>query len=432
MSSKLSTSPFLVYSDLEGNIYESDDLYALGRSGYDVLEIDPQDWIPLPEGGSLFSLSDRQPLGVDVHSGELGLMEGARAVAAFIPPAYMGLYTAAYDTMPEAELLSLFCYTAVGWYDGSFYVPAVRVEQDIRQEAGGFDTQKIKSGVEDMLQRYPQNRIVKHLAENCYDRYDCPAAKNYFLNRWECPVPASPACNANCVGCISLQEDEVAITSPQDRLDFKPSAEEIVEYTVPHLLTAEYPIVSFGQGCEGEPLLMWETIGPAIREIRKHTDRGMINMNTNASRPNHLESLMKAGLNSIRVSTNSVQEKYYDAYYRPNNYSWQDVVESVKTVKKYQGWVSMNYFVFPGFTDSEEEYEALRKFIAETNIDLIQWRNLNIDPEYYLHKIQFPLDQKELGMKNILQSIQEEFPYLKFGYFNPSKERIANYDNVPK
>ena len=29
------------------------------------------------------------------------------------------------------------------------------------------------------------------------------------------------------------------------------------------------PIISFGQGCEGEPLLMWETLKDAIYQIRK-------------------------------------------------------------------------------------------------------------------------------------------------------------------
>ena len=61
------------------------------------------------------------------------------------------------------------------------------------------------------------------------------------------------------------------IISTQDRLTFKPTAEEIVEFTVPHLETAPFPIISFGQGCEGEPLLMWETIRESIIEIRKHT-----------------------------------------------------------------------------------------------------------------------------------------------------------------
>ena len=76
-------------------------------------------------------------------------------------------------------------------------------------------------------------------------------------------MPSSPACNANCIGCISFQPEEETIVSTQDRLTFKPTAEEIIEFTVPHLETAPYPIVSFGQGCEGEPLLMWKTIREA-------------------------------------------------------------------------------------------------------------------------------------------------------------------------
>ena len=31
-------------------------------------------------------------------------------------------------------------------------------------------------------------------------------------------------------------------------------------------------------------------------------------------------------------------------------------------------------------------------------------------------------------MKNLLQMIREEFPKVKFGYFNPSIERMKNFD----
>ena len=157
--------------------------------------------------------------------------------------------------------------------------------------------------------------IRDSLANNCALTYQCPAARNFALGRWECPIPVSPACNANCVGCISLQPDEETIVSPQDRLGFKPTVEEIVEFTVPHLESAPYPIVSFGQGCEGEPLLMWETMRDAIIEIRKHTSKGSININTNGSMPKAVKALCEAGLDSIRVSTNSVRKEIYTPYY---------------------------------------------------------------------------------------------------------------------
>ncbi|MEO6832136.1 MAG: radical SAM protein, partial [Chitinophagaceae bacterium] len=326
--------------------------------------------------------------------------------------------------------LPLFCYTAAGWFNETFYVTALRIEQDIRQEAAGYDEGNIVFGVEHLLKQYPHNRLVAHLANTCALTYRCPAARNYFLGRWECPIPTSPACNANCVGCISFQPEDESITSSHDRLSFKPTAAEIVEYTVPHLETAPFPIVSFGQGCEGEPLLMWETLRESIIEIRKHTQKGSININTNGSKPDAVEALMKAGLDSIRVSLNSVQPELYMKYYLPNNYAFQDLIESLKVVRKYGGWSSINYFVFPGMTDSVTEFEALRKVIRETGLNMIQWRNFNIDPDWYLHRMGILETDEIYGIRNIMEALHEEFPDLKFGYFNPPKERMEDFEGA--
>lgn len=417
-------SPFLLYSDGKGNIFEDTSLYVCGRSGWEALPIEKEEWIELPEGGQLYELPGRRGIGIDVTTGEMRLCDKGWAVAAFIPPAFTGTYLAAYETLPDAETLPLFCYTAAGWYRNKFFVTAVRIEKDIRQECAGFEEDKIESGVKNLLTAYKHNRLVKHLAENCCLTYQCPAARNYFMGRWECPVPSSPACNANCIGCISFQPQEETIVSTQDRLTFKPTAEEIVEYTVPHLETAPYPIVSFGQGCEGEPLLMWKTIAEAIKEIRKHTQKGSININTNGSDPEAVKALCEAGLNSIRVSTNSARPEIYIPYYRPNNYRFEDIIESLKVVNSYGGWTSINYFVFPGMTDSVEEYEALRKLIRETELKMIQWRNFNIDPDWYLGKINVSETGERIGIRKMMNLLREEFPGLKFGYFNPSMERI--------
>ncbi len=420
----LTGSPFLLYSDGEGNIFEDESLYAVGRTGWDAVPVEEEDWILLPEGGSLYELPGRRGIGIDVNSGEMRLCDKGWAVAAFIPPAHTGLYLAAYETGPEAPTLPLFCYTAAGWFNNSFYVTACRIEQDIRQEAAGYDDTVIATGVQHLLEAYPHNRLVKHLAEKCCLTYHCPAARNFFIGRWECPVPSSPACNANCIGCISFQPADEEIPSTQDRLTFKPTAEEIVEFTVPHLQTAPFPIVSFGQGCEGEPLLMWETISEAIIEIRKHTDAGSININSNGSKPEAVKALCEAGLNSIRVSTNSARKHIYERYYLPNNYQFEDIVESLRVVNSFGGWTSINYFVFPGMTDSVEEYEALRKLIRETGLKMIQWRNFNIDPDWYLGKISVSETGECIGVANMMGLLKEEFPELKYGYFNPPIERI--------
>ncbi len=420
----LSSSPYILYSDGNGNIFEDTSLYVTGRSGWDAIPVPEEEWIELPTGGQLYELPGRRGIGIDVNTGEMRLCEKGWAVAAFIPPAHTGFYLAAYETAPDAPTLPLFCYTAAGWLNEKTYVPATRIEQDIRQDCEGYEQTQVELGVGNLLKVYPHNRLVQHLANNCALTYQCPAARNFFLGRWECPVPSSPACNANCMGCISFQPEEETIVSTQDRLTFKPTAEEIVEFTVPHLESAPYPIISFGQGCEGEPLLMWQTIRESILEIRRHTDKGSININTNGSKPDAVQALCDAGLNSMRVSTNSVQKHIYEAYYRPNNYQFEDIVESMKVMKRNGGWVSINYFVFPGMTDSVAEYEALRELIMETGINMIQWRNFNIDPDWYLGKLNMGETGECIGVQQLLELIHEEFPQVKFGYFNPPIERI--------
>ena len=106
---------------------------------------------------------------------------------------------------------------------------------------------------------------------------------------------------------------------------------------------------------------------------------------------------------------------------------FEDIIESLKVVREFGGWSSINYFVFPGLTDSVAEYEALRKLIQETGLSMIQWRNFNIDPDWYLGKLGITDPGECLGMQQLLELIHDEFPELKFGYFNPPMERIKGY-----
>jgi molybdenum cofactor biosynthesis enzyme MoaA len=178
-------------------------------------------------------------------------------------------------------------------------------------------------------------------------------------------------------------------------------------------------VVSFGQGCEGEPLLQAETIARSIHMIRAATNRGTINMNTNASFPERIGLLRESGLDSIRVSLNSCRPQYYQRYYTPQGYNFDAVKASVRVMKSLGGFVSLNYFILPGFTDERPELEALSELIDQTGIDLIQMRNLNIDPEWYLERIRFEPDGAVLGLPRVLEILGSRFPDLRFGYFNP-------------
>ncbi len=92
----LKSSPYILYSDGNGNIFEDTSLYALGRAGWDAMEVPVEDWIELPDGGNLYELPGRKGIGLDALTGDLRLCEKGWAVAAFIPPAHTGLYIAAY------------------------------------------------------------------------------------------------------------------------------------------------------------------------------------------------------------------------------------------------------------------------------------------------------------------------------------------------
>lgn len=188
---------------------------------------------------------------------------------------------------------------------------------------------------------------------------------------------------------------------------------------MPHLKNAEYPIASFGQGCEGEPLLQADLLEKAILDIRKKTSRGTINLNSNASLPEAIERLAVAGLNSLRVSLNSAQEIYYTRYYRPENYKFAAIFDSIRTMKATNKFVSLNYFILPGFTDSYKETAALIDLIEQTQPDYIQLRNLNMDPEWYFKTLDFPKNHECYGIREWLGIIRNHFPDLGFGYYNP-------------
>ncbi len=417
--------PAAVYANRQGEIFDLPEYAMAGRSGNFYFLPEKEDLIPLPEDSELFILPERHPIAIDPLSEEPVLLEEApgnkeiiSAVAAFMAPAHTAIYTAAYEKYtPDAAPLPLFCYTAVGWLDGHFWVTGFRSDPDQRQDFSDIPQKLINSRTRWRLERHPDNRLIQHLGK-CSLTYGCPAAKNYFLGRYEAPLPTSPACNAACVGCISLQSSGCC-PSTQDRIDFVPTPEEIAEIAIPHLEKVPRAVVSFGQGCEGEPLLQADTLEKAISVVRGQTEQGTLNLNTNASLPQAVDRLAKAGLDSIRVSTNSARKGCHTMYYRPRDFNFKDVLESIRIMKDNGGFVSLNYFILPGFTDDEEEFEALCALIGDYGPDFLQLRNLNMDPDLYLETVQYRPRYKPMGIRNWLAEIKQHFPHLRLGYFNP-------------
>ena len=419
--------PYIVCSDGKGNLYEDRTLYAAGRSGFDFVPLYLHQMIEVPEGSDMFELPGRAAVGFNAQ-GYPGISTQGIAAASFIAPAYTQLHLAAYHTFAGAPVLPLYAYSPLAWYKGRFYTSAIRIDADDRQDCRHFDQKAIIREGRKLLKKYPANRLVSHLVENCAFTYLCPAARNFVMHRWEAPIPTSPVCNADCIGCISFQPaDKSPVSCTQHRISFIPTPQEMAEFAIHHLQTAPRPVVSFGQGCEGEPLMVAGHIAEAVKLIRKKTSAGIINLNTNASLPAQVEILCDAGIDSVRISANSVREKDYMAYYRPKKYCFDDVLQSARIIKKKKKWLSLNYFVLPGFTDSNDEVSHLLNFIEKYKPDMIQWRNFNIDAEWYFAQVSVSSLPPACGMMNLLKMIRKRFPRLCFGYFNPHSQTMHKY-----
>lgn len=414
-------TPHLLYVTPEGEIVEEPRLQALSFGDQPLKETD---LIPLPDGVTLSMMPDRLAVGLK-RSGERQVIGRSRgwAVAALLPIGYMRTLLPAYEKVPNTDPLPFFGYSAVASLNGELYVAAVKTDDPRKWHPRAFPRPKLERLVREKQAAFPNNRVVAQHA-HCTLDYSCPTASNLFMGRWEMAIAVSPSCNAVCVGCISQQEEEDLI-SPQDRLTFVPTVDEIVEVALPHLEHAEDAIVSFGQGCEGEPLLQWPRIAKAIKALRAKTDRGVININTNGSRPRWLQHLYDAGLDTIRVSTISGHPETYNAYYRPRGYAFEDTKESLKLAREQGLHTSINLLSFPGMIDREREVEALINFVRETDLHLIQLRNLNIDPEVLLPRMpDLNSMGKALGIKKMIEILRKEVPQVELGNFTRPVQRV--------
>lgn len=423
--------PRLLFADDSGTIYDHPFLEMTGCSGHTVVRPGPSRLVPFPEMSRLYFHPGCPPYGYDPEKKRVVLLTEAKigkrtvrcnAVSAFIQQGWVRLLLPAMDYSAKNYTLPMWAYSAVGYERDRYWVPAFEIDDNYRWNPVHFDDTDLLSHVSKRAGEYPDNRLVRHL-ERCACEYHCFAAKNFFYRRWEAPIPTSPACNAGCVGCISLQPDE-GCNAPQERISFVPSCREISEPFSRHLQKAQDPIVSFGQGCEGEPLLQGKRIAEAIREMRKKTDKGTVNLNTNGSLPDQVGLLCDSGLDSIRISINSARPQLYERYYRPQGYGFNDVVASLKAARHKGIFVMINYLIFPGVSDQQAECDALCTLIEDTRPDLIHFKNLNIDPPLYLNEMNVP-PVPGIGMQRLKEQISQKFPNLQFGYYNRTREHFG-------
>jgi wyosine [tRNA(Phe)-imidazoG37] synthetase (radical SAM superfamily) len=412
----------LVYATDDGELHEDESLFALGASGLHSVPLGRM--IPLPEGATVSLLPGSRVVGRALDGREVTHpAPGARAVAALLPTGFTRLLTPAYVKDIDAGHMPLFGYTAVASLHGKLFAAALPLDPGGAWNPALHNTDDLPALVQARVTAAPDNRLLAHHAY-CATEYGCYTAQNLFYGRDEMAIAVSVACNAQCVGCISEQLDD--ITSPHDRIRFTPRLDEIVSLAVPHLQQAPDPIVSFGQGCEGEPLLRARLIGRAIEAIRRETPRGQIHINTNGSNPRALQHLVDMGLDSVRVSMFSAIERNHVAYYGPRNYDLRDMEESLRLARRQGLHTSVNLLAYPGFTDCPSEVEELIRFFRRGEVQMVQMRTLNMDRELLQEKVGFP-DEWGIGIQAAMERFAGEVPGLTLASHTPFVGRAHAY-----
>jgi pyruvate-formate lyase-activating enzyme len=409
--------PAAVFARADGSVLDLPGARAVADGGR-VAPALARDFIPLPRGSVLLTLPGRSALAYDdrdVVAFDRFDGEEVCAVAAALPLGYTRTLLPAFRPRHDAPALPLYGYAAVGWRDDGFCVAAMRTDHLEAWSARTHAASALRRAIRARRAEFPESQLVRQL-ERCALEYHCYTAQNAFLRQGEAAIPVSPACNARCIGCISEQEPDAGIASAQERVRAVPGVREMADLAVAHLERADQAIVSFGQGCEGEPLLAAPRIAAGIRAIRARTARGIIHMNTNASLPAALETLIDAGLTSVRVSLNAARPEVYAAYYRPRGYGFADVVRSLALASERGVAISLNLLTHPGVTDDPEEMEAFGALLRAHRVDMVQTRTLNVDPDVYFRAVGRPARQPA-GMRSWFAWMRRVFPAVRLGNF---------------
>jgi wyosine [tRNA(Phe)-imidazoG37] synthetase (radical SAM superfamily) len=405
----------LLISSSKGEVFEHPYLLATLRSGEDLVPAHGRP-IPIPKTGRLVHLPGRVPVGIHPQTGALELVPGFEAVGALLPPGYTRTYLPG-EVKGDGPVLPQWAYTAAAWVNGRAVAWAVHTDRRKHWTPERFSTPEVKRLVKEHRKRFPDNRVLKQL-EVCALVYRCFTSQNVFYARDEGAIPASTFCNAHCVGCISDQPADGPPAS-HERMTDGPAANEMAEVAIWHLKHAPgRTMVSFGQGCEGEPLTRWKMIADAIRLIRTATKKGSININTNASLTKGLSALYDAGLDAIRVSLNSASKELYEAYYQPEKYGWEDVEASIALSRDRGAYLALNLLLFPGVTDRRGEVNALKRLVKKYKVDQIQTRSLCIDPLQYLNVAhERGAGGKAIGVQQMMAELKAARPSLVIGNF---------------
>lgn len=396
-----------VHADRSGRILVADHP-ALAFDG--VKTVPFPEAIPLPADTPIVAV-EREALASERSGRPRRLGAGRLAAAALLSPGHLRTLLPAYVDEPGKADLPPRQYAAVAADEsGTLVTAAIAIDTPSGIAASKAD---VAAKVAEGLRRHPGDRLVRQLAR-CAREYGCRPAAACFFGQTECALPIAAPSNERPPAAIAPKRDGEA--EPTEAAAFHPTAEEIARVAIAHFAAGGHT-ASFGQACEGEPLLAAREVEDAIAQIRLGTRDGVVHLNTNGSQPAGLRRLRSAGLDSIAVRMISARAATYEALHGPDGYSFPDVRATLRVAVELRIAVTIHVLVLPGIFDRSDEIADLIALLAELPAGTtLLLRDLHADPLRALARLH-SRGIEVIGVGAAVERIRQEVPHIRVAAF---------------
>lgn len=393
-----------IHSDRSGRVFVSADYRATALDGDGPAVLERA--IPLPPEARLVPLADRAAIGIDRRGLPRPLGPARWALAAILRPGLLRTHLPAVDPAADVAPLEPLPYAAVAADAAGELVVAAVTLGDASPMAPAADD--IASRITERLRREPSNRLLRQLAR-CAREYECPAARNAFLGRGECALPIGAPLNDRAGPVVApRRREERAPTGEPTAM--RATAEDVAAVANAHF-AAGGTSVSFGHGCEGEPLGLVRTVTGAVGLITRPA-AGEIILRTNGSSAAALARAADAGIDRAIVALASAAGPTYERVHAPIGYRWTDVRASLREAASRKLALTIELLSLPGLTDRESEARAIVALLGELPAGtLLLPVDLAADPYALLARL--PKDGATIGIATLLERLRTEAAHVR-------------------
>ncbi len=336
-------------------MFVSADYGATGLDGPDPAALERA--VPLPAGAEIVPLADRAAVGIDRRGLPRSLGPARWALAAILPPGHVRTHLPAVEAATAVAPLEPLPYAAIA-ADARGELVAAAVAIGDGQAAPAED---VGPAINRRLRAEPSNRLLRQLAR-CAREYRCPAARDAFLGRGDCPLPLGAPVNDEAAPLVALRRrDERA---PLDPTALRVSAGDAAAVAIAHL-SGGGTSVSFGHPCEGEPLALIRDVIDATVRIKRDVPKGAIVLRTSGASAAALGRASDAGIDRVSVRIASADGPTYERIHRPAGFRWTDVRATLREAASRRLAITLELLTLPGLTDRESELRALVTLLGE-------------------------------------------------------------------